>query len=97
MVYNSWFSVENSTRRAAFCIIGSGYGVSLTVMIEVRDKCLGAVADSVGGSSPSSEQVLYYLNQDKILILQPTKCDIERNTGHSSLWSSTEVGNTIRV
>ena len=97
MVHKSWFSVENPTRRVAFCIIGSGYGVSQTMMIEVRDKCLGAVADSVGGSSPSSEQVFYYLNQDKILILQPTKCDIERNTGHSSLWSPTEVGNNIRI
>ena len=66
MVYNSWFSVENPTRRVAFCIMGSGYGASQTVMIEVRDKCLSAVANSVGGSSsPSSERVSYYLNQDK--------------------------------
>ena len=66
MVYNSWVSVENPTRRVAFYIIGSGYGASQTVMIEVRDKCLSAVANSVGGSSsPSSERVSYYLNQDK--------------------------------
>ena len=56
MVYNNWFSVENPTRRVAFCIIGSGYDVSQTVMIEVRDKCLSAVADSVGGSSPSPSE-----------------------------------------
>ena len=46
MVYNSWFSVENSTRRAAFCIVGSGYGASQTVMHD--DRGLGQVSQSCG-------------------------------------------------
>ena len=46
MVYNSWFSVENSTRRAAFCIVGSGYGTSQTVMHD--DRGLGQVSQCCG-------------------------------------------------
>ena len=46
MVHKSWFSAENSTRRAAFCIVGSGYGASQTLMHD--DRGLGQVSQSCG-------------------------------------------------
>ena len=62
MVYNGWFSVENRARCATFCIVAGGHGDD-----RGSGQCLSPVADSEGrwASSPNSERVSYYFNQDR--------------------------------